>query len=140
MNLSDISAHWVALHEALGLGAPIANDEQYEQLLGVVAELMERQQHEQLLETSPLSGLASLLADRIGEYEARSHPWPDDSSPATVLAFLMTEHGLRQSDLPDIGSQGVVSEILRGKRALNLRQITALSKRFAVPLDVFATR
>ena len=140
MNLSDISGHWLALHEALGLGAPIANDEQYEQLLGVMAELMERQQDGQLLETSPLSGLASLLADRIGEYEARSHPWPDDSSPASVLAYLMTEHELRQSDLPDIGSQGVVSEILRGKRALNLRQIAALSKRFAVPLDVFAPR
>ena len=140
MNLSDISDHWLALHDALGLGAPIANDEQYEQLLGVMAELMERQQDGQLLETSPLSGLASLLADRIGEYEARSHPWPDDSSPASVLAYLMTEHELRQSDLPDIGSQGVVSEILRGKRALNLRQIAALSKRFAVPLDVFAPR
>ncbi len=30
--------------------------------------------------------------------------------------YLMEEHGLRQSDLPEIGSQGVVSEILNGKR------------------------
>ena len=36
---------------------------------------------------------------------------------------------------PEIGSQGVVSEVLAGKRALNLRQVKALAKRFAVPMD-----
>ena len=77
-----------------------------------------------------------LLTDRIREYEARVHPWPDSSTPATVLAFLMAEHGLRQSELPEIGSQGVVSEVLSGRRALNLRQVKALAKRFAVPMDV----
>ena len=40
--------------------------------------------------------------------------------------------GLRQSDLPEIGSQGVVSEVLSGKRDLNARQIRALSERFGV--------
>jgi len=51
--------------------------------------------------------------------------------------FLMEQHGLTQGDLPEIGSQGVVSEILRGKRELNVRQIGALSKRFHLPPDVF---
>jgi HTH-type transcriptional regulator/antitoxin HigA len=54
-----------------------------------------------------------------------------------MLKVLMEEHGLRQGDLPEIGSQGVVSEILRGKRELNVRQIAALSKRFGLPADVF---
>jgi HTH-type transcriptional regulator/antitoxin HigA len=49
----------------------------------------------------------------------------------------MEQHGLSQGDLPEIGSQGVVSEILRGKRELNVRQIAALSKRFGLPADVF---
>jgi HTH-type transcriptional regulator/antitoxin HigA len=44
---------------------------------------------------------------------------------------------LKQKDLPELGSQGVVSEILSGKRELNLRQIKALSKRFNVPVSVF---
>ena len=44
----------------------------------------------------------------------------------------MEEHDLTQSDLPEVGSQGVVSEILGGKRALNVRQIRALSERFGV--------
>lgn len=50
---------------------------------------------------------------------------------------LMEEHGLTQSDLPEIGSQGVVSELLRAKRELNVRQIRALSQRFSVSPAVF---
>lgn len=37
-----------------------------------------------------------------------------DGAPVDVLKALMTEHGLKQSDLPELGSQGVVSEILAG--------------------------
>lgn len=47
------------------------------------------------------------------------------------------QHGLRQSDLPEIGSQGVVSEILVGKRELNIRQVRALSERFGVSAATF---
>ena len=49
----------------------------------------------------------------------------------------MTENGLHQADLPALGSQGVVSEILSGKRDLNLRQIRALAERFDVPVQWF---
>ena len=44
---------------------------------------------------------------------------------------------MNQRDLKEIGSQGVISEILNGKRKLNLRQIVELSKRFAVSPSVF---
>jgi HTH-type transcriptional regulator / antitoxin HigA len=134
MNLQDISTHWVALHEALGLGRPIASDGEYEAALGfveqVIDELATQPDH-------PLEGLVSLLADRIRDYEARQHPWPDTSTPATLLAHLMQEHQLRQSDLPELGSQGVVSEVLAGKRQLNARQVSALSRRFATPAEVW---
>ena len=49
----------------------------------------------------------------------------------------MEEHGLTQSDLPEVGSQGVISDILRGKRELNVRQIRTLAKRFHVSPAVF---
>jgi HTH-type transcriptional regulator/antitoxin HigA len=49
----------------------------------------------------------------------------------------LTEHDLKQSDLPEVGSQGVVSEILSGKRDLNVRQMRALAKRFGVSPAVF---
>lgn len=53
------------------------------------------------------------------------------------LDFFMAQHGLKQTELREIGSQGVVSEILTGKRELNLRQVRALSKRFGVSTDTF---
>ena len=135
MNLADISAHWVALHEALGVGAPIADEAQYEHTLELMGALME---NPDALEAGPLGGLAVLLADRIREYEAHAHPWPSASTPATRLAFLMEQHGLKQSDVPEVGSQGVVSEVLAGKRQLNLRQVKALALRFGVPMDALA--
>ena len=49
----------------------------------------------------------------------------------------MDEQGLNQSDLPEVGSQGVVSEILRGRRQINVRQVRALSERFGVSPAVF---
>ena len=135
MNLQDISAHWVALHETLGLGAPIANEAQYEQALALVEAVFDDVAADS---AHPLDGLVDLLADRIREYEDRVHPWPDTSTPATLLASLMEEHGLKQSDLPEIGAQSVVSAVLAGKRQLNLRQVKALARRFAVPLEVLA--
>ena len=54
-----------------------------------------------------------------------------------VLKYLMEQHSLTQSDLPEIGSQGVVSEVLRGKRELNVRQIEKLAARFHVSPAAF---
>ncbi len=135
MNVNDISAHWVALHEGLGLGAPVANDRQYKRLLACVEALMEDYDDRV---GNPLGGLLLLLAERIREYEDRAHPWPETSTPASLLAFLMEQHGLRQSDLPELGSQSVVSAVLSGKRVLNLRQVKALAARFHVPMEALA--
>ena len=135
MNLTDITAHWVALHESLGLGGPVRDEAHYDQLMGVVEALMG---NVPALESGPLSGLVDLVADRVREYEDRVHPWPDTSTPATRLAFLMEQHGLRQCDLPEVGAQSVVSAVLSGKRNLNLRQVQALATRFGVPMDALA--
>jgi HTH-type transcriptional regulator/antitoxin HigA len=55
-----------------------------------------------------------------------------------LLSYLIHEHGLKQTDLRhEIGTQGVVSEILNGKRALNVRQIQALAERFQVSPAIF---
>ena len=60
-----------------------------------------------------------------------------EGTPLETLKALMAEHGFRQSDLKEIGSQGVMSEILKGKRSLNIRQVKALSKKFHVSPAVF---
>ena len=116
------------------LGATVANEQQYEQALAAVGELMDEVTAD---EASPIAGLVELLAERIQAYEARMHPWPDSVTPAQVLCFLMDERGMKQSDLTDIGSQGVVSEILSGKRDLNVRQIGRLAEVFHVSPATF---
>lgn len=134
MNARDLSSSWQIFHRDFGLGAPIQDEAHYEELLAVTEELMDELSAD---ENSPVAGLVELLADRIREYEARAHPWPDTSTPAQVLRFLMDQNGLKQADLDEIGSQGVVSEILRGKRELNVRQIGELSKLFHVSPAAF---
>jgi HTH-type transcriptional regulator/antitoxin HigA len=49
----------------------------------------------------------------------------------------MKQNSLRQSDLAEIGPQSIVSDVLRGKRRLNVRQVAKLSKRFKLPAEVF---
>ncbi len=44
----------------------------------------------------------------------------------------MAQHDLGQADLKEVGSQGVVSEILGGKREIDARQAKALAGRFGV--------
>lgn len=134
MNARDLTASWRRFHETSGLGAPIADERQYEEALAAVGELMDELASD---ETGPVAGLVELLAERIQDYEARTHPWPDSSTPAQVLRFLMDEHGMKQSDLAEVGSQGVVSEILRGKRELNVRQIGRLAEIFQVSPATF---
>lgn len=76
------------------------------------------------------------LSVLIEAYDEEHHEIPD-ASGVELLKFLMEQHGLSQGDLPEVGSQGVVSEILRGKRELNLRHIRALSRRFHLPAAAF---
>lgn len=134
MNLHDMTAHRVAPHATPGLAAPIADDAAYRRALRAVDEMVDatggREEH-------PLWGLVAVAGERIRAYEERTLPWLDTSSPATALASLMPEHGLRQTDLLEEGSQGVVSEVLSGNRQLNARQVAALARRFIVPADVF---
>ena len=86
--------------------------------------------------THPLYGLLDTLGTLVHAYEIE-HVEMSQASGVEALQYLMEEHGLTQSDLPEVGSQGVVSEILRGKRRLNIRQIRALSERFGVSPAVF---
>ncbi len=82
-------------------------------------------------EKYPLYSLLDTLVTLIHVYEEEHFPIPK-STGGEILRFLMYEHELTQSDLLEVGSQGVVSEILNGKRELNVRQVRALAKKFKV--------
>jgi HTH-type transcriptional regulator/antitoxin HigA len=83
-----------------------------------------------------IESLIDTLGTLIKDYEDRNIPEPEGDAIG-CLKFLMLEHNLKQSDLKELGSQGVVSEILSGKRQLNVRQIKTLSRRFKVSPAVF---
>jgi len=88
-------------------------------------------------ERHPLASLMETIGVLIESYEAAHVPELPATSATGVLAMLMQDHHLTQRDLPEVGSQGIVSEILHGKRKLNMRQIRALSQRFHVSPLIF---
>ena len=87
-------------------------------------------------ERHPLYSLLDTLGVLVHAWEEQHYPM--DAAPGRdVLRYLLDEHGLTQSELPEVGSQGLVSEILNGRQELNVRQIRALSDRFGVSPAVF---
>jgi HTH-type transcriptional regulator/antitoxin HigA len=127
--LQELQQHWTAISPLLSIRNEHEYDVAVERLNHLLDEVGTDEQH-------PLYTLLDTLGTLIHAYEEQHQPMPE-SSGVDVLRFLMGEHGLTQSDLPEIGSQGVVSDILRGKRELNVRQIRALAKRFQVSPAVF---
>ena len=127
---SGAVAHWE--HLAPILTAPQSPDD-HEHLVAVLKEVLDAGGAD---ETSSLATLAERIGDLIEAYETKHHSIPD-ASPVGVLVFLMEQHGLKQADVPEIGAQSVVSEVLSGKRRLNIRQVSALSKRFGISANAF---
>ena len=87
-------------------------------------------------ENHPIASLMETIGSLIETYESQNLE-ELEGDPIAALNLLMEEHGMKQSDLSEIGSQGVISEVLSGKRQLNVRQIKLLSKRFNVSPIVF---
>ena len=83
-----------------------------------------------------LTSLMETIGSLIETYETQNVK-KIEGNPINTLKALMEEHGLKQSDLAEIGSQGVISEILSDRRQLNVRQIKILSNRFNVSPATF---
>lgn len=130
--LATALAHWPYIAPLL---TPPTNDADYQQLAESLDAVLDAGGAD---ESHPLAELATVLGNLVSSYEARCYPMPDAMSTVEALAWLMKQHGLRQSDLPEIGNQSKVSVILSGKREINLRQAQALAKRFGVGVGVFA--
>ncbi len=117
-----------------GVAAPkvITSDAQNERYISVLLELEKKTRL-----TTKEKEFAELLTVLIETYEEKHYPIRA-ASPVEVLAELMDANNLKQKDLaPMLGSESVVSEILRGKRELNKGHIQRLSKHFGVSPAVF---
>ncbi|MCU0118182.1 transcriptional regulator [Pseudomonas sp. B2M1-30] len=128
--IKTVAEHWQFVSPLL---RKPKSEEDYDDLVRAVDELLEITGED---ESHPLMSLVDIIGDWIAEWDRTHHPMAQ-ASGEEVLGYMMREHGLTQSDLPGVGTQSVVSEILNGKRKLNLRQVRWLAERFNVPIDVF---
>jgi HTH-type transcriptional regulator/antitoxin HigA len=128
--IKTVAEHWEFVSPLL---RKPKSEEDYDSLVRAVDEILEIAGDD---EAHPLMSLVEIIGDWVEEWDHTHHPMAE-ASGEEVLGYMMREHGLTQSDLPGVGTQSVVSEILNGKRKLNLRQIRWLAERFKVPVDVF---
>jgi len=128
--LENAMQHWNMVAPAIDCPK---NQQDYETLLSNIQEAIELVENRT---NSPLNGLIEAMASAAQKYEKDQI----DSLRGGALAslkYLIKLHGVRQAELREIGSQGVVSEILNGKRTLTLRHVRELSKKFNVSPNVF---
>ncbi len=110
----------------------ITTEEQNEQALALLEGLMAIKGR-----TSEQNQILQLLVLLIEKFEQGHYPL-EASTPHSRLLHLMEARNLRQSDLVEvIGSKGVTSEVVRGKRAISKNQAKALAEFFHVAPGLF---
>ena len=125
----ELQNHWTSIRPLLTIRNEREYDTAIKRLNDLLDEVGDNERH-------PLYSLLDTLSTLIHVYEEEHYPIPE-ARAVDILRFFMDENGISQSDLPEVGSQGVVSEILNGKRELNVRQIRQLAKRFHISPAVF---
>lgn len=110
----------------------IKTEAEYEKALAIVESLMHAKAGTEELER------LEYWAKLVEIYEDEHYPIPKPT-PLSAIQFAMEQQGLTRRDLePFMGSKGVVSEVLAGKRRLTLDMIHALHAGLGIPLDTLA--
>jgi HTH-type transcriptional regulator/antitoxin HigA len=80
-----------------------------------------------------------VLESLVEAYDDEHYPMPaSDATPLDVLKFLVEQAGMSTSDLGKVlGSKGIASEILNGKREMSKAHIFKLAERFNVEPALF---
>ena len=128
--VQDAIKHWSHVEPLLRMPT---DEAEYDTLVARLDNVLDAGGHD---EGHPLAALAARMGDLIQAYDEERRPIPNGTG-ISVLRYLMNEHALTQSDLPEVGTQSVVSEILSGRRFLNVRHVAALASRFDLPAGVF---
>ena len=98
----------------------------------MLAESLEHRQR-----TPEEDALLELLIILIEKFEEASYPVPN-VEPDRMLRHLMEARNMKQEELVGvIGSRGVVSEIVNGKRSISKAQAKALGQLFHVSPSLF---
>ena len=136
--LSELTQRFTHLLEVAPCLGPIHDESVYQSALDTIEALLQSAGD---ASEDPRHLLVELILRQTEAYEYRTHPvlsqWDQQDGTVALLKTLMLQHNLNQSDLPEIGSQGVVSEVLNGKRSLNLKQVKKLAERFGLEPEMF---
>lgn len=109
----------------------IDSDEDLEQRIELMETLMDMAEKEDDIAMV----YAHTISDRIAEYEENIVMPKIPSSD--MLKGLMEIKNLKQKDLSHIAPQSVISEIIKGKREINLKQAKGFSEFFNIPIERF---
>lgn len=109
------------------------SEAEYDQLVSFLDRLIDEVGDD---ENHPLASLMDTVGALIEVYDNEHHPF-SEGDPVNTIRYFMEINELTAGDLPEIGTRKVVTEILSGKRALNIYQIYALGKRFQVEPSTF---
>jgi HTH-type transcriptional regulator/antitoxin HigA len=111
----------------------IESEEENKRMLSIVEKLMDKDEN-----ISPEEEmLVRLLSTLIQDFEEKFYQ-PRDVTPLEMLHHLMEARGLTAKDLWDVlGSKGVTSEVLNGKRSLSKTHIKKLADFFNVSPELF---
>ncbi|MDR6809491.1 HTH-type transcriptional regulator/antitoxin HigA [Dyadobacter sp. BE34] len=111
---------------------PIKNNEQYEHYLARIYELMQADIAPDSKESDELEVLSILVKD----YENVHFPIPKPS-PLEAIRFRLEQMGISEKELSEIlGYRSRKSEILSGKRKLNLSMIRRLNEKLHIPAEI----
>jgi HTH-type transcriptional regulator / antitoxin HigA len=116
MNMLELQKAWHAFDKSLNL-SPIHNRKEYDRIVLLADRLSDAIGG---AKGHALLNLFEIVCELIRSYEKDRLPI-NNPNPRVILEFLMDQHQLRRSDLPKIGNQSMVSQILSGSRVLNLR-------------------
>jgi HTH-type transcriptional regulator / antitoxin HigA len=110
----------------------IVSDDENEKAIALAEELSHRPER-----TPEEDALLELLIALIEKFEDENYPIPV-TSPLEILKHLMEARDLIQENLVGvIGSRGVVSEVMNGKRSISKAQAKALGEFFSVEPSLF---
>lgn len=110
----------------------IATEEENDAAIALAQELEHRPNR-----TPEEDALLELLVTLIEKFEEEHYPIPQ-GTPHAALLHLMEARDLKQEALVGmIGSRGVVSEIINGKRSISKTQAKVLAEFFKVDVSLF---
>ena len=111
----------------------VINTEEENEASIALAEELEHRPHR----TPEEDTLLELLVTLIEKFDEEYYPIPP-GNPHSMLLHLMEARNLKQEALVGvIGSRGVVSEVVNGKRSISKAQAKALAEFFQVDASLF---